>query len=176
MRTGATAGGVEAIGQFHSEAHRTAVACRFHFPRFIRLHRQAPYRSQQNGSPFDQASIDIAGAARQIASVGPRCSRPVYPRHIAQALQFARAPGGGLLAICPIPTSLPFGRGVLIRAFDDRPVSCRVQSSVVSLPMEMRNVLRQLDLPLRRGSRSVFKRQPGTGRLRHSEGTGCQTP
>ena len=28
------------------------------------------------------------------------------------------------------------------RAFDSRPVSCRVQPSVVSLPMEMRNVLR----------------------------------
>src|ERR1700745_1352748 len=93
------------------------------------------------------SSIDIAGAPRQIASVGPHCSRPAYPRHIAQALQFARAPGGGLWAICLISTSLSFGRGIPIRAFDDRPVSCRVQPSVVSLPKEMRNVLRQRDLP-----------------------------
>jgi hypothetical protein len=28
------------------------------------------------------------------------------------------------------------------RAFDNRPVSCRVQPSVVSFPKEMRNVLR----------------------------------
>jgi hypothetical protein len=27
---------------FHSEAHGTAVACRFHFPCFMRLHGQAP--------------------------------------------------------------------------------------------------------------------------------------
>jgi hypothetical protein len=166
------AGGVEAIGQFHSEAHRTAVACRLHFPCFICLHRQASYPSQQNGSLFDQASIDFAGAARQIARVGPHCSRPAYPRHIAQALQFARASGGGLLAICLIPTSLSFGRGVSVRAFDDRPVSCRMQPSVVSLPMEMRNVLRQLDLPYR----SVFKRQASAVRSRHGERAGRRTP
>jgi hypothetical protein len=33
------------------------------------------------------ASIDIVAVARQIASVGPDCSRPAYPRHIAQELQ-----------------------------------------------------------------------------------------
>jgi hypothetical protein len=42
IRTGATAGGIESVGQFHSEAHGTAVTCRFHFPAFIRVHRQAP--------------------------------------------------------------------------------------------------------------------------------------
>ena len=45
IRTGATTGGVEAIGQFHSEAHRTAVACSFHFSGFFRLHHQAPQAS-----------------------------------------------------------------------------------------------------------------------------------
>jgi hypothetical protein len=93
-----------------------------------------------------ETDIDIGIPTGHIANVGPHCSRPAYPRHIAQALQFARAPGGGLLAICLITTSLSFGHGDLTRAFDSRPVSCRVQPSVVSLPKEMRNVLRCLDL------------------------------
>src|SRR5215831_4524124 len=42
IRTGAATSGVKSVGQFHSEAHGTAVACRFHFPCFIRLHGQAP--------------------------------------------------------------------------------------------------------------------------------------
>ena len=42
IRTGASASAVETVRQFHSEAHGTAVAYRFHFPCFIRLHRQAP--------------------------------------------------------------------------------------------------------------------------------------
>jgi hypothetical protein len=39
------------------------------------------------------AGIDIALVTRHIAAVGPHCSRPAYPRHIAQALQLTRAPG-----------------------------------------------------------------------------------
>jgi hypothetical protein len=89
--------------------------------------------------------LDIGPVARHIPGVGLNCSRPAYSRHIAQALQ-PRYPSGGLLAICPISTSLSSGGGIGTRAFDDRPVSCRVQPSVVSLPMEMRNVLRSLDL------------------------------
>src|SRR4029077_5870452 len=46
------------------------------------------------------ARLDIAAVTRHIALVGPHCSRPAYPRHIAQALQLARSPGRGLLAIC----------------------------------------------------------------------------
>ena len=51
--------------------------------------------------------IDFAFVARHITTVGPHCSRPAYPRHIAQALQLTRAPGRGLLAICLISTK-PF--------------------------------------------------------------------
>jgi hypothetical protein len=42
VRAGAAAGSAKAVGQFHAEAHRATVACRFHFPFFIPLHRQAP--------------------------------------------------------------------------------------------------------------------------------------
>lgn len=38
-------------------------------------------------------NIDIAFFVRHIAIVGPYCSRPAYPRHIAQALQLARSSG-----------------------------------------------------------------------------------
>jgi hypothetical protein len=47
------------------------------------------------GNRFN-GGIDRIAVARHIAVVGPYCSRPAYPRHIAQALQLARAPGGGL--------------------------------------------------------------------------------
>src|SRR6516165_6706344 len=51
-----------------------------------------------------QSGIDTALATRHIATVGPHCSRPAYPRHIAQALQLTRSPGRGFLAICLIST------------------------------------------------------------------------
>jgi hypothetical protein len=51
--------------------------------------------------------LTLPSSFRHIATVGPYCSRPAYPRHIAQALQLARSPGRGLLAICLISTK-PF--------------------------------------------------------------------
>ena len=47
IRASAAAGGVEAVSQFHAEAHRAAVACRFHVLCFIRRHRPAPERRRR---------------------------------------------------------------------------------------------------------------------------------
>src|SRR5580704_7908819 len=65
-------------------------------------------------------------------TVGPHCSRPAYPRHLAQALHLSPPPGRGLVAKCLI--SIKFSSGGGFRAFDSRPVSCRVQSSVCLTP------------------------------------------
>jgi hypothetical protein len=70
---------------------------------------QARYLERINAATTEEliTDIDIAVVTRHIATVGPHCSRPAYPRHIAQALQLTRAPGRGLLAICLISTK-PF--------------------------------------------------------------------
>ena len=85
-------------------------------------------------------SIDIAAVARHIAIVGPlavaRLTQGISPKHCNSPARRAED-----MAICLISTSLSSGGGNVIRAFDSRPVSCRVQPSVVSLPKEMRNVL-----------------------------------
>src|SRR5215475_15994400 len=61
------------------------------------------------------------------------------PKASAQALHFARSPGQGLLAECLIP------RGPIRRRYRVGPTttarSAALQSSVVSLRMEMRDVL-----------------------------------
>src|SRR5262245_6627394 len=67
-----------------------------------------------------------------------RLTQGISPKHCKSA----RLPGKGLLAKCLISTSLSSGGGTGFRAFDNRPVSCRVQPSVVSTPKEMRYVLR----------------------------------
>jgi hypothetical protein len=42
--------------------------------------------------------IDLQIVLRQMYRVGLERSRPAFPRHFAQALHFARSPGGELLA------------------------------------------------------------------------------
>jgi hypothetical protein len=59
-------------------------------------------RTQHNDDCKIINRIDIPLATRHIPIVGPHCSRPAYPRHIAQALQLTRSSGRGLLAICLI--------------------------------------------------------------------------
>lgn len=87
-------------------------------------------------------SLTFVPAYTKSRFVGPRCSRPAYRTHIAQELQTRSRVGlrslGNMRNL-----HKPFVRSRRWnRAFDNRPVSCRVQPGVVSLPKEMRNVLR----------------------------------
>jgi hypothetical protein len=83
----------------------------------------------QTPTPLTLAIAEPIAVARLTQGISPkRCT-------------LARLPGEGLLAKC-LSLSLSSGCGTGFRAFDNRPVSCRVQPSVVSTPKEMRYVLR----------------------------------
>src|SRR5262245_3650979 len=115
VRTDTAASGVESVGQFHSEAHGTAVACRPHLVIFIRLHRQVPELCRRfllthalrekrlfdhaarrfdrlldsilsNGSPWtSRTSIGPPGTA---SSKTPMASRPVYHANVSRLVRF----------------------------------------------------------------------------------------
>jgi len=84
-------------------------------------------------------ALDFALCHHQMALVGPNCSRPAHPRHVAQALLFARSLGQGLLAKCLIPSVFFSGNAVIGHAITAR--SAALQPSVISNSMkEMRDV------------------------------------
>jgi hypothetical protein len=56
--------------------------------------------------------LDFRSACTKSRFVGLRCSRPAYPRHIAQELQTRSRVGQRILAICVISTSLSSDRSV----------------------------------------------------------------
>jgi hypothetical protein len=84
--------------------------------------------------PCTREMNSLLGVGPHVQSPGlPKAYRPSTAAPLSERRTFGDM---------SISTSPPFGGGNVIRAFDSRPVSCRVQSSVVSLPKEMRNVLR----------------------------------
>src|SRR5262249_59487139 len=99
-------------------------------------------RDVRFGPEADIGALDICHCRTNLLFVGLDRSRPAYPRHFAQALHFSPPAGPRTFGEMSDFLSLLSGCGTGFRAFDNRPVSCRAQPSVVSTPKEMRYVLR----------------------------------
>ena len=95
--------------------------------------------------------LDFSLSMHHMNGVGLDCSRPAIPRHPAQALHLARLPGPRAVGGMRIFSTFIVGRRRKLRRSGHSTAarSAAKQSSVVSLPLEMRNVLRKHCRPFR---------------------------